>query len=443
MNKFFDKNVLLRSATAQKFYAEVKDLPVVDYHTHLSERDIAADRRFSTITELWLSGDHYKWRAMRACGVPERDITGDADDEEKFLAYASVVPKMCGNPLYYWTHFELKSLFGIEEPLNAATAPQIYRRANEKLKTLSARRILEFFRVEYVATTNDPVETLEYHGMYDGIKVCPTFRPDRALRLDGSYLSRLSEACGKQIVTLADWKEALEQRLCHFVGKGCSIADVSVEEIPESDVSESEAEAIFASGGERSAEQSRRFFSYGMQFLGGLFRKYNIVWQLHIGAYRNINSAAFVSLGADAGYDVMHGAIDTDKLAAFLNGLHSSGSLPKIILYALNANAVPALCTVAACFPDVRIGAAWWFNDTLKGIRTHLETLAEYSVLGTSLGMLTDSRSFSSYCRFDFFRRILCDYIAEKTDAGEYAEADAKQLLYDISYKNPKEFMNL
>lgn len=443
MKNFFEENVLLHSATAEKFYARIKDLPIVDYHSHLSDEDIAADRKFATLTELWLGKDHYKWRAMRLCGIPEKYITGDANDEEKFLAFAAAMPKLCGNPLYYWAHFELKMLFGIEEPLNERTAPKIYRAANERLKTLSARTILKMFNVEYIATTDDPVSRLGNHGIYDNVKLCPTFRPDRALKLDGAYLSQLAEASGREISSLSDWKEALEERLRHFVSKGCTIADVSVEEIPESNVSEAEAEAIFACGGERSAKQSRRFFSYGMQFLGGLFCKYGIVWQLHIGAYRNINSATFVSLGADAGYDAMHGTIDTDRLAAFLNELHTSGNLPKMILYALNANAVPALCTVASCFPDVRIGAAWWFNDTLKGIRDHLETLAEYSVLGTSLGMLTDSRSFSSYCRFDFFRRILCDFVAEKVDAGEYDEESAGELLYDICYRNPKSFMDI
>lgn len=443
MKNFFEENVLLHSATAEKLYAGVKDLPVVDYHSHLSAGDVAADRKFSTITELWLGKDHYKWRAMRLCGIPEKYITGDAGDAEKFVAYAAVMPKLFGNPLYYWTHFELKKLFGIGEPLNERTAARIYKTANEALQTLSVRKMLERFNVEYIATTDDPVSRLENHGVYGGVKLCPTFRPDRALKLDSGYLSQLAEASGREISSLPDWKEALETRLKYFVSRGCTIADISVEEIPDCDVFEAEAEAIFACGGERTAEQSRRFFSYGMQFLGGLFRKYHIVWQLHIGAYRNINSAAFVSLGADSGYDVMHGAIDTDKLAAFLNKLYTSGNLPKVVLYTLNANAVPALCTIAPCFPDVRIGAAWWFNDTLKGIRNHLETLAEYSALGTSLGMLTDSRSFSSYCRFDFFRRILCDFVAEKTDAGEYDAESAKQLLYDVCYQNPKTFMNL
>ncbi len=443
MREFFDDGVLLHSATARRYYDEVKNLPIVDYHSHLSERDIAQDRKFSTVTGLWLAADHYKWRAMRSCGVEERFITGDASDEEKFCAYASVMPKLLGSPLYYWTHFELKKLFKISKPLNERTAKSIYREANEKLKTLSVRTLLKEFNVEYIATTNDPVETLEFHGIYDGIKVCPTFRPDKALRLERAYLEALGRATGREICTLGDWKSALRERLAFFMAKGCTIADTSVEESISSDIGEEEAAALFEKGEGCTPAERRLFYSYGMHFLGGLFAECGIVWQLHIGALRNINERAHRALGCDAGYDVMRGDIDTDEVARFLNRLHGAGKLPKTVLYSLNKNALPALCTIAACFPDVRLGAAWWFNDTLKGISEHLETLAEYSVFGLFPGMLTDSRSFSSYCRFDFFRRILCNYVAEKVDAGEYDRASASRLLFDICYQNPKTFMNI
>ncbi len=443
MREFFDEGVLLHSATARKYYEEVKDLPIVDYHSHLSEKEIAEDRKFNTITELWLSADHYKWRAMRSCGIGEKWITGDAGDEEKFYAYASVMPKLLGNPLYYWTHFELKKLFGIAEPLNERTARAIYKEANEKLKSLSVRTLLKQFNVEYIATTNDPIEQLEFHGSYDGIKVCPTFRPDKALRLESAYLEKLGSAARREIRTLGDWKEALTERLKYFVTKGCTIADTSVEESVRTDVTETEAEELFAKGEDRTPAEKSRFYSYGMKFLGGLFAEYGIVWQLHVGALRNINTTAHRAIGCDAGYDVMQGNIDTDGIAVFLDSLYKIGKLPKTLLYSLNRNAVPALCTIAPCFPNVRMGAAWWFNDTLKGILAHLETLAEYSVLGISPGMLTDSRSFSSYCRFDFFRRILCDYVAKKTEAGEYDAESANALLKDICYRNPKIFMNL
>lgn len=440
---FFDNSVLLRSPTAEELYNSIRSLPIVDYHSHLDEREIAEDKTFATITEFWLKRDHYKWRAMRSCGVDEKYITGDASDYDKFLAYATVMPKLLGNPLYYWTHLELKQIFDIVMPLNAQTAPIIYAKANEMLKSLSVRKLLKKFNVEYVATTDDPTSELVYHGVYDGVAVCPTFRADCALRLDEEYLKKMSVACGHAITTLKEYKEALKERLQYFISKGCKIADVSVEAIPESFVSEEEADSLFARRCELTSAEQHRFYSYAMGYLGELFNKYGIVWQLHIGALRNINSQAFANIGADAGYDVMHGHIDTDAVATFLSFLHETNRLPKVILYALNANAIPALATVAGSFPNVRIGAAWWFNDTLKGIEKHLEVLQEYSALGTSLGMLTDSRSFSSYCRFDFFRRILASVVADKIDNGEYDETSAKQLLTDICYNNPKEFINI
>lgn len=441
--KFFGNDVLLQSPLAVGLYEDIAALPIVDYHSHLSEREIAEDKKFSTITEFWLKCDHYKWRAMRSFGVDERYITGDADDREKFLAYAKVMPRLIGNPLYYWAHMELKKIFDIDLPLNSETAPAIYAAANEKLKTLSVRKLLKLFNVEYIATTDDPASDLNHHGVYDNVRVCPTFRADAIWNADAENLGKLGEKCGMTVRTLDDLKCALEKRLLFFISKGCTIADVSAERIPDIGVSDGEAAMLFENRAVLTPEQKHRFYSYGMEFLAGLYKKYDVAWQLHIGALRNINRPAFAALGADAGYDVMQGRIDTDAVALFLGYLYEKGKLPKVIMYTLNADALPALCTIAPCFPDVRIGAAWWFNDTPKGIRNHLETMAEYSALGASLGMLTDSRSFSSYCRFDFFRRILADYVAEKVNGGEFDIKDARTLLYDICYANPKAFMNL
>lgn len=440
---FFGNDVLLRSPLAVELYRDIAALPIVDYHSHLSVREIAEDKKFSTVTEFWLQYDHYKWRAMRSLGVDERYITGDADDREKFLAYAAVMPRLIGNPLYYWAHMELKRIFGIDIPLNLETAPAVYDAANERLKDLSVRKLLAMFNVEYIATTDDPASELKYHGEYDGVRVCPTFRADEVWRADGEYLDRLGKACGYVVRTLDDLKRALEERLQYFISKGCTIADVSAERVPDIGVSDGEAEMLFENRAVLTAEQRHRFYSYGMEYLAGLYKKYDIAWQLHIGALRNINRTAAALLGTDAGYDVMRGHIDTDAVASFLGYLNERNKLPKAILYTLNADALPALCTIAPCFPNVRIGAAWWFNDTLNGIRSHLETTAEYSMLGASLGMLTDSRSFSSYCRFDFFRRILADYVADKVNDGEYDGAAASKLLSDICYANPKAFMNL
>lgn len=441
--QFFDDGLLLHSELAVRLYRSVQGLPIVDYHSHLSEQEIAADKTFSTITEFWLKADHYKWRAMRQCGVAEKYVTGDASDYEKFLAYAAVMPKLAGNPLYYWTHMELKTIFHINEPLNEESAPEIYCRANKVLETLSVRQLLDKFGVEYIATTDDPVSKLAHHGVYGKTKVCPTFRADRAVLLDEGYLKELETASGEKVDSLAGYRRALEARLQYFISKGCTVADQSVEIIPDCIVGEGEAAVLFENRNFLTEAERKRFYCYAMAYLGGLYQKYNIVWQLHIGALRNINKPMFRTLGADTGYDVMHGSIDTDAVAVFLNALYSDGKLPKTVLYTLNASALPALCTIAGCFPNVRIGAAWWFNDTLYGIKSHLRTLSEYGVLGMSPGMLTDSRSFSSYCRFDFFRRILADFVAELVEKGEYDASAAAQLMYDICYANPKAFLNL
>lgn len=439
--KFFADDVLLGSKTAKELYESVKALPIIDFHSHLSAREIAENQTFPDLVALWLGSDHYKWRVMRSCGIDEKYITGDAPAEEKFNAYASIMPALAGNPLYYWTHFELKKLFGIQEPLNASTASRIYREANEKLKTLSVRDMLRSFNVEYIATTDDPIAPLDFHGIYDGIRVCPTFRPDRALNPDADYLLALGKACGREIVSLSDWKAAIRVQLDRFLSKGCTIADTGVEQTLLSDVTDAEAEKLLHK--RRTPAEQQRFFSYGMGYLGELFCRRHVVWQLHIGALRNINTAAFHSLGPDAGYDVMHGSIDTDALAEFLDLLARTGRLPNTVLYTLNDATMSAICAIAGSFTGVRVGPAWWFNDSLRGIRAHLDCLAEHSALGTFVGMNTDSRSFSSYCRFDFFRRIFADFLADKVEKGEYDGGSAQELIRAVCYRNAKEMIGL
>ena len=398
MKEFFGEDYLLQGESAKKIYSAIKDLPIIDYHCHLDEKAIKADKTFSDIGELWLSGDHYKWRAMRLCGVSEDYITGYKSINAKFYKLAEIMPNLCGNPVYAWAHMELKQIFGVEKPLNSDTAEEIWNEANEKLKTLSVRKLLKKFNVEYIATTDDPFSTLENHGDIDGIKVRPTFRAD----------ARFSEGVPK-----AD----LEKRLDYFVSKGCKIADYGFDFVSENDEN--------------------------LIWLIENCYKRKMILQLHFGTFRNVNSAAFKTCGKDSGFDIMRGAIDIDALVKVFDKENVKlGGLPTIVVYPLNDYDLRAVATLTGAFPTVKVGAAWWFNDTLGGIKRQLETVAEYSVLGTQFGMLTDSRSFSSYVRFDYYRRILASFIGEKVDGGEYDEASAETLAKNIAYYNIKEALN-
>ena len=395
---FFDKNLLLSSKAAERIYEQIKDLPIIDYHCHLSDKEIREDKRFSDIGELWLAGDHYKWRAMRLCGVDEEYITGGKSFKDKFFKYAEIMPKLIGNPLYYWTHMELVEIFGIDTPLNKDTAGEIYHNANAVLKDLSVSKLLEKFKVEYIATTDDPFSALENHGDINGVKVRPTFRPDR---------------CFTENVS----KEELSQRLDYFISKGCKIADHGFDDFDDTE---------------------------NLEWLIEKCYEKNILLQLHFGTFRNVNSTAFSTIGRDSGFDVFRDYIATDKLAKLLDKMNSKlGSLPQIVLYPLNDACLRAVCAISGAFRNVRVGAAWWFNDTVEGIKRQLETVSEYAVLGTNLGMLTDSRSFSSYVRFDFYRRILSSYIADKVQKGEYDQSGAVALAKDIAYNNVKEVLAL
>lgn len=395
---FFDENVLLSSQSAREIYSHISKLPIIDYHCHLDQTQIKQDKHFENIGELWLAGDHYKWRAMRLCGVDEKYITGDATFKEKFFKYAEIMPMLIGNPLYYWTHMELVQIFGISEALNKNSAEKIWNEANEKLQNLSVQKLLEKFNVEYIATTDDPFSTLEDHGVINGVQVRPTFRPD---------------ACFAN----GDDKQVLSQRLDYFIQKGCKIADHGFDDFNNTENVEWLIEECY---------------------------KKDIILQLHFATFRNINSKAFERIGRDSGFDVFRDSVATDKLAKLLDKMNVKlGGLPKIILYPLNDTCLRSVCAISGAFGNVYVGSAWWFNDTLQGIRRQLETVSEYAVLGTNFGMLTDSRSFSSYVRFDFYRRILASYIAAKVDGGEYDKDSAIQLAKNIAYYNIKEALGL
>ena len=443
MKEFFGADVLLRSESAKALYAKVKDLPIIDYHCHLNEKEIQADRGFADLGELWLGGDHYKWRAMRMCGVDEHYVTGDADFSEKYEKYAEIFPRLAGNPLYYWTQMELGLIFDIHEPLGPDTAGGIREYANAKLANIRVSDLLTQFKVEYIATTDDPVSDLSAHGTYGGTKVAPTFRPDRIIGLDETALSELATVSGIATDTLDGLKAALTARLDYFVAHGCRISDHGMDWLPAADCGETVAAELYAKLGKLDAEDKWTLTSHLLHFVAGLYAQRGMVMQLHFATYRNVNTAMFGQVGRDAGFDIMRGVVYTDALVAFLDTLNKNGKLPKTVLYTLNPACVPALCTLSGAFPNVRVGAAWWFNDTVEGIRRQLRLTAEYATLGTNLGMLTDSRSFASYARFDFFRRILADVVGEWVENGEYAMDHAEKLMYDVCYGNVKAFLGV
>lgn len=399
MKAFFGDDFLLESESAKRIYNEIKDLPIIDYHCHLDDKAIKEDKKFSDIGELWLSGDHYKWRVMRLCGVDEKYITGDASYKEKFFAFAEIFQKLCGNAVYYWAQMELKQIFGISEPLDRDSAERIWTAVNEKLKHLSVQGLLRSFKTEYIATTDDPFSTLENHGVINGVTVMPAFRAD----------ARFQEGVSKAV---------LEKELDRFVKKGCKIADYGFDSISVSDEN--------------------------LTWLIENCYKRNLLLQLHFGTFRNVNSDMYAVCGRDSGFDVMRGETATDNLITILNRENTRlGGLPNIVVYPLNDYDLRALATMTGAFPKVKIGAAWWFNDTLCGIKRQIETVAEYSVLGTQYGMLTDSRSFSSYVRFDFYRRILASFLGEKVENGEYDEKAAFETAKDVSYGNIKKALSL
>ncbi len=443
MKPFFGDTLLLSTPAAEALYREVYDLPIIDYHCHLNEKEISSDKAFSSLGELWLSGDHYKWRAMRLSGVDEHFITGDASYDEKFAKYAAIFPRLGGNPLYYWTQMELSLIFGIHTPLGPDTADEILLSANEKLATLHVSDLLRRFRVEYIATTDDPVSDLAAHGTYGDTVVAPTFRPDRMIGLDEGALSELAVASGMATDTLGGLKAALADRLAYFCAHGCRISDHGMDQLPVADCGETVADELYARRNSLSAEEKWQLSSHLLYYVAALYAREGLVMQLHFATYRNVNTAKFATVGRDAGYDIMRGAVDTDRLVHFLDTLHTRGDLPKTVLYTLNPACVPALCTLSGAFPNVRVGAAWWFNDTVLGIKRQIETIAEYALLGTSLGMLTDSRSFASYARFDFFRRILADVVGGWVERGEYDMSHARALMRDVCYNNVKEFLGL
>ena len=459
-----DNDFLLNTKTAQRLYKEhAEKLPIIDYHCHVSPREIYEDKRFENITEIWLGGDHYKWRLMRSNGVDEYYITGDAPAKEKFFKFAEMLPKAIGNPMYHWCHLELKKYFGYEGVLSADTAEEVWTLCNEKLKGMSARSIIKQSNVAFIGTTDDPIDSLEYHALLAKDEsfettVAPSFRPDKALNIDKSgwkeYITRLSEVSGIEICDLETIKEALRLRIEFFAENGCRASDHGLDRMVYAEADECEINALIArglAGDSITAEEAEALKTELLVFCAGEYARLGWVMQLHYNCMRNPNSKMFETLGADTGFDCIGPNNGSRNLAALLDRLNSLNSLPKTIIYSLDASDNSFIDTLIGAFQGTECagklqhGSAWWFNDNKQGMRDQLISLANLSLLGNFVGMLTDSRSFLSYTRHEYFRRILCGLIGEWVENGEYPDDDATlgAIVSDICYGNAKRYFGI
>lgn len=466
MKAFMDENFLLNSKTAEELYHKyAESMPIIDYHCHLNPKEIAEDKKYRNITELWLGGDHYKWRAMRSNGVEETYITGDASDKEKFLKWAEAISSCIGNPLFHWTHLELKRYFGIDKILSPNTAEEIWNRCNEILASgqLSARDLIKRSNVQVICTTDDPTDTLEYHKAIAAdssfkTKVLPAFRPDKAINIEkegfAEYLTKLGKASGISIGSLTELKKALASRIQFFHDAGCRISDHALDPVVYSEAAEEEVSAVLEKalhGKVLSDIEVRKYKTYIVLFVGREYAKRNWVMQIHLGTIRSINSRMLKLLGPDTGFDTIGDRSFAEDLAKNLNALNETDELPKTILYCLNPRDNEVLGTMIGCFQGggipgkLQFGSGWWFNDQKDGMIRQMIALANLGLLSRFIGMLTDSRSFASYTRHEYFRRILCNLIGEWVENGE-APGDMTLLggmVRDICYNNAVSYFQL
>lgn len=464
MKPFIHEDFLLQSKTARMLYHEhAEKLPIIDYHCHLSPREIAEDHRFRSITELWLGGDHYKWRALRANGVEERYITGDASDWEKFQKWAETMPYLMRNPLYHWTHLELKTCFGIEETLNPDSAKRIYDECNRQigLPEFSARQLMLRYGVEAVCTTDDPIDTLEYHQAIKEsgfqVKVLPTWRPDKAMAVAdpvayNKYIDALSEASSVEITSLDALIQALQVRHDYFAQHGCTLADHGLSAFPFRIEEKRRLSALYNEvlyGNTLEVEEVEALQTYILLELARMNAEKGWVQQIHYGPLRNTNTRMFQQLGADSGFDTIGDFHCAHNIIAFMNQLDQQHQLAKTIIYNINPAENDILAAAIGNFQDgsvagkIQFGSGWWFNDQLAGMQRQMNALSEQGLLSRFVGMLTDSRSFLSYPRHEYFRRILCNLIAADVDAGILPECEMPricQMVEDISYYNAQRY---
>ena len=460
MTPFMNEDFLLKSETARKLYHDYAEkMPIIDYHCHINPMEIFADKRYNTITEIWLGGDHYKWRAMRSCGVPEYFVTGDASPAEKFQKWAETIPNLIGNPLYHWTHMELQRYFGITEPLNGENAMEVYEKCNAILaqSDMSVRGIIRKSGVKLICTTDDPIDDLKAHEQLAAdptapAVVLPTFRPDKAMRADKEtfpdYVIQLEQVVGFPINTVDDMRRALLNRIAFFADHGCRVSDHALDYCFCVETSEEELNDIFIRAKAGKGITWNEQLAYHTALLitvGKEYYKRNWVSQFHFGCLRDNSRKMFRKLGPDTGFDSMNDASNALGLAKLLNALEDADALGKTILYSLNPADNGVIGTIMGGFQTdspipgkIQQGSAWWFNDHKPGMETQMISLMSLGVMGSFNGMLTDSRSFLSYTRHEYFRRILCNLFGQMVEDGEYP-ADLKSLgkmVENISYNN-------
>ncbi|MDE6340575.1 MAG: glucuronate isomerase [Muribaculaceae bacterium] len=468
MKDFMDKDFLLETDTAKDLYHNhAEKLPIIDYHCHLDPKMIADDHRFRSITELWLGGDHYKWRALRTNGVDEKYITGDdTSDWEKFEKWAETVPYTFRNPLYHWTHLELRTAFGIDKLLNPETSREIFDKCNAMLQNdpdMTARGLMRKYGVEVVCTTDDPVDSLEHHKRLrdEGfeIKVLPTWRPDKAMAVENpeaftQYVKKLAEVSAMEINDFRDFVKALQKRHDFFEENGCRLSDHGITEFYAEDYTEEEIEDIFAKaikGETVSPEEDAKFKSKMLEVFGEMDADSGWTQQFHYGAIRNTNSKMMAKLGPDTGFDSIGEFNTAQKCAKLLDRLNRKGKLAKTILYNLNPSANEVMATMIGNFQDgsvagkIQLGSGWWFNDQIDGMTRQMNALSTLGLLSRFVGMLTDSRSFVSYPRHEYFRRVLCNLVGEDIEKGlipysGYEKERVGKMIEDICYNNAKEY---
>lgn len=457
MKQFMDKDFLLSTDMAKTLYHDyAAKMPILDYHCHINPQEIAEDRKFDNITQVWLGGDHYKWRQMRSNGVEEKYITGDASDREKFQKWAETLEKLIGNPLYHWSHLELQKYFGYTGYLNGDTAEEVWNLCNEKLHqdSMTVRNIIKQSNVTLICTTDDPVDTLEWHekiaddDSFD-VQVLPAWRPDKAMNVEkpdfSAYMEKLSKVSGVQIKDFSSLKEALKVRMAYFANHKCCVSDHALEYVMYVPAQDAELDAIMAKGLSGQAVTKEEELKYKTAFMLFVAKEYNHMnWtmQIHYGCKRDNNAYMFQKLGADTGFDCINNYAPSAQMADFLNALSATNEIPKTILYSLNPNDNASIGTILGCFQSegiagrIQQGSAWWFNDHKIGMTEQMSSLANLGCLGNFIGMLTDSRSFLSYTRHDYFRRIMCNLIGGWVENGEYpADMKAlKNIIEGISY---------
>lgn len=466
--KFLTEDFMLHNEYAKTlFHKYAKDQPIFDFHCHLEAQEIYENKNFDSITQVWLGGDHYKWRVMRAMGIEEELITGNGSDEDKFMAWAKTVPNLIGNPLYHWTHLELKNFFGIDDCLNEKNAKAIYDKCNKMLKEedFKPRNLIERSNVKALCTTNDPIDDLKYHELLEKeedfkVAIKPAFRPDAVLNIEKddfkSYIEKLSKVSEIQISDLYSLEKALVSRIDFFEDHGCKASDHGLNHVPYQKTSRDEVNEILkkALNGEKITRREEDAYKASiLTFLSQEYKQRDWVMEIHTGAIRNNSRKMFEELGADVGNDAINDKLTSENISRLLSDFEENGDLPRILLFTLNPKDFYPLSTIGGCFNranneelmNIQIGTAWWFLDHKNGMVEQMEILAQTSVFSKFVGMLTDSRSFLSYPRHEYFRRIMCNFIGDLVKKGEYPwdEEFLGQMVENISYQNAVDFIKI